>query len=474
MNSIIFHPQNLTLALDSEEPFVAAATSVLISKNWSPELLIFGQDHYLQSTLFTDTSESLAWYVVVLLPATGDADHLGPSSSYYYAVIALVVFTIFFCVSAGIITTYCWSYRVIQFTQPEFTLVVLAGSIVLSTYNLVSLGPNNSVNCAVRPYVFNFGFTLAFTPILMKCTKIYSAFVRSWRVNALMPRASHKLLTLSELFTGLVFFLAVDLVIIISCLYAGRASSTGGHKGSAPYAITVLSSAGAYQQLTYCGYHRNDPLFFTELAYKGILVACACFLTFLNRHVSDAVAGSRAVALIVYNCLVVSVIMVALTKHLSAPATIILSQTIGVTFCVCVACVALTLPPLYRVAVVGDKMAAAEVIDEMFHARTNAALADPLSPLGSHDQRQPKRSSSCEHFSNPNGISPAAVVPMVRRPKNAAAASLGPAASHNHLAVPRLPESLSSASSSLAPKISSPGLWMRRPQFSDASNSLNG
>ena len=138
---------------------------------------------YLQCSLYTDPIEGVAWYVVVLSPAILEVDHIAPHTSIYSAVIAIATIAIVCVLIAASITICYWKSRMMQLTQPFFTLLVLGGCLLQCISCMIFLGENTSTSCAARAFLFNLALTLAFAPLLIKCWRVYILFVKSWKVN---------------------------------------------------------------------------------------------------------------------------------------------------------------------------------------------------------------------------------------------------------------------------------------------------
>jgi len=348
--------------VDSTDPIISTATSTLINAGWPNQLLILG-DYYLQYSLYVDSVANLEWYIIVLMPATLQLDHVGPESSYYIPIIVIMAIVIALVVVSMAITFVNWKCRMMQLTQPVFTITSLTGCALLCITCLVFLGSNSNVNCAARAYLFNFSFTIAFSPLLIKGWRVYSVFVQSWKVNVLFHGSKSKLITVPELLVAVGALLLVDVLIMCITLYG---AST---KGTKPYTRTVKTDNGAYADLTYCGYHKNNGYFFSMLAYKALLIAVACVLSFQIRKIADAVAGTKVLAAIVYNTLFIAVIVISIVRTVTGVELVIFASTVGVAFCVLIACAFLVIPVMTRIIFTGDKEAAAEVIDEMFNAK---------------------------------------------------------------------------------------------------------
>ena len=306
--------------------------------------------------VYTDAIQGLEWYIVVLLPAELQIDHLDSSSSLYSAVVAAASVSLFVGLACLCITLVYLHSRMMKFSQPVFTVMILIGGMLLSISCLLLLGPNNASNCGVRPFLFHLSFTFTFAPLLIK----------SWRVHVifnLSPLKKTKLISTSVLVLYTMSFVLVDLVIVLFSLYLG------GH-GTKPETSTVLTSNGAYAELTFCGYHDNKALFIAELTYKGALILAACYLSFKTRLVAGAIAGSKVLLVIVYNVAFTCGVIILITHSITAVDTVIVSEAVGICFCVILSAVLLVMPVFYQIVFVGDDEAHEEVMEEVFAQRS--------------------------------------------------------------------------------------------------------
>ena len=349
-------------ATSSENEIIAKATALLIDLNWPDRLLIF-QSQYLQNIQYVDAVAGLKWHIVVLLPADLQADHLGSDSPLYAAVVAIASFSLLLCVLCVILLSYFWcnESRMLKFCQPEFTMMILVGGILLIISCYTFLGENTDASCSTRPYLFNVAFTFTFAPLLIK----------SWRVHVifnLSRDATDNFISTYILTVYTMVFVILDVLIITLCLYVGGS-------GTKPYVSDVLTNNGAYAQLTYCGYHGNDTFFYTELAYKGLLIAVACFLSFKTRNVAGAIAGSKVLFAIVYNTAFMSGVIILITHSVKDVGSIITCEGIGICFCVVMNAAMLVLPVSYQIVHKGDQEAAEEVRVEVVNSMRSAASA---------------------------------------------------------------------------------------------------
>jgi len=163
------------LAKSCSDPLISGATNTLNDAGWPNELIIY-KDYYLQNYLYVDTFPGLSWRVVVILPAAIPVQYLDSSSSFYAAVIAISSITIAFILFGMAVTLYYSRTRLIKLTRPMFTFMILLGATSLAISCFLLLGPNDQLNCAIRPWLFNLAFTTSFSPLLIKSWRVHIMF----------------------------------------------------------------------------------------------------------------------------------------------------------------------------------------------------------------------------------------------------------------------------------------------------------
>jgi hypothetical protein len=231
------------------------------------ELSIFKSSYYLQCVFYNDSLPNLQWYTIVLLPAATELTSLNEGAPLYGAAVAMASAALTFCIGGIVFTLANMKTRLVKLTQPFFTLLVLFGGIMLGITCFLLLGDNSPTNCALRPYFFNLSFTLTFSPLLIKAWRVHMIF--NVDVMSKNKQISNRTLLL---YSSL--FLFADAIILVTALYAfGR--------GTNPETVTELSRVnGAYQEVTRCAYVNNTALLYAEVAYKALLIAAACLLSF--------------------------------------------------------------------------------------------------------------------------------------------------------------------------------------------------
>jgi len=312
---------------------------------------------FLQNVLYRDATPGIAWYIVVLLPADSQVDHLGPSSPYYFLSLIAATITIVVSVTALCATLLLWRTRMMELAQPMFIATNQFGCILLGISCIVFLGPNNYVNCTSRALLFNISFSIAFAPLLMKCRQVYKMFVYTRHI--LDPSGSRKLLSPLG-FTGRILaFVLVDVLIIGVTVYLQPNTSC------APYTTTELNLHGAYEEFTYCGYHRSDAFFFAELGYKTFLILLGCYWSISIRSVVDAIAGSKELLLLMYSTTLIGAISVTVVRTVTNVEIVISCTILAISYCSILCAIIIAFPTVYSICLIGDQAAADNVMDDI-------------------------------------------------------------------------------------------------------------
>jgi len=341
----------LILANASENAIVAGATQLLQSAGWPDYLLIYN-GYFLQCTLYVDSVQGLEWYIVVLIPASVDVDHLGTQSRSYYIVLAVAIITLVVTVIGFILVVYFRKSAIMKLNRPVLILVVLVGGVLLCIGALLMLGDNNNTNCALRPYFLYGSFTVFFVPMLLKSWLAHQLFnINPFTRNKVLLKTNFCILYISA-------FVVVDLLLICSTLYANGQSTN-------PVQKTVLTNVNAYGTVTYCGYYDNTAFYFTQVVYKGLLMTTACYLSFVTRNVSGTLSGSMPLLSIVYNVTASVIILCVIVINVSSVESVVVAEACVVCYMVFVGTCLLAFPPCFQLITVGDKVAAEEVMLEI-------------------------------------------------------------------------------------------------------------
>lgn len=363
---------DFVIAANSDDYIISGATKLLQNLKFPADLVIF-QNYYLQNVLYTDSTEGLVWYIVVLIPATLYDDHLGPDSVFYKAVLALSSISLSlsaFCIG---VTLFFWRSKLVKLSQPFFTLLVLIGSLLLSILGFFLTGVNDNLHCSIQPFQFNIAFTFSFAPLLIK----------SWRVHTLFnlnPMSRKTLIPNTVLLMYTLGFVVMDIIILSITLYVPPAT------GTSPISKFMLTPNGAYADVITCGYASNYAMFYTEVSYKGILVLLACYLSYKTRNVQDAIAGSKVLLVIVYNTAVISVIALILINSLSDVPSRMFCISLSLAIYICLTGALMVGPWLTQLLLVGDSEAANEAISAL--GKNNSFVVPKPSHLR-HKSSQP-------------------------------------------------------------------------------------
>jgi hypothetical protein len=155
------------------------------------------------------------------------------------------------------------------------------------------------------------------------------------------------------------FIVFMDLIIIVTTIY----SSTGTN----PVSSDEISVNGNYSTIQYCAYLRNEALFYSEIAYKALLMCLTCVVSLQIRNIPGLLAGTHAVINIAYNTTFVSVMVILISQLTldNVPLSIFI-EILGICFCVIVNACFLVVPLMYSFLVYGDEVAANDVLEELF------------------------------------------------------------------------------------------------------------
>ena len=343
------------MATKSENAFIAGATAELIEKGWPTDLVIY-DDYYLQNIVYTDAVPGIVWYVVVLLPANLQIQYLGSESNLYYVSIAIASLAILVALTGLAVVTYHRNTRLLRLTRPAFTYIVLVGAMLLGVYCIMLLGPNTTMSCTARPWMFNLGFTLSFSPLLIKAYMVHKLFNHK-------PLTKNKVISAHKLTVYTTLLVLIDVFLLLGTIYGAKNYTS---------LMTVQKTYGA---VTVCETTVNKPFLYVELVYKGLMVGAGCVLSFLVRKISGTIAGSKALMLIIYNTAVVCLVLLLIINNVTDMELSIFCQVIGICICIVVATGVLVVPTLHKLVSLGDDAAADEVMNEIFVAKAKCTSA---------------------------------------------------------------------------------------------------
>ena len=160
--------QVLVTASESTNEIVSGATQFLMENGWPSDLRIY-KDSYIQSIDYVDAYPGIEWYIVVLLPAVLQMDHVAPGSTLYTASGVLASLSVLVSVDCISIAVYLSATsKTFKLTQPSLTLFGLFGGLMMGLTCFVLLGDNSSTRCAARPYLLCMCFTMTFAPLLIR------------------------------------------------------------------------------------------------------------------------------------------------------------------------------------------------------------------------------------------------------------------------------------------------------------------
>ncbi len=169
--------QNITsllLATASSLPLVASVSQWLKLNNYPQTLSVVGTN-YVQVTRY-HTYRGIDWWVVVVSPAPDAVDYVHSTS--YVGIGVWVISGIGFLWSLCVAGALIWNrqLKTLKAAQIEMTLCFLIGGVGLNISSMLLLGPNTTVSCTARSWLFNLCFILALSPLLLKTYRIHHIF----------------------------------------------------------------------------------------------------------------------------------------------------------------------------------------------------------------------------------------------------------------------------------------------------------
>jgi len=344
--------QVMLYANQSQNQLIADTTILLNQKNWPDYLIIYNNAYYLQNLEYRDEVPGIDWRVVVLIPCPAYTDHLNSSSVLFFVVLGLGTLVILVSLCGHFVILYYRDTKIFKLTHPILSLIVLTGILLLGIYCLFLVGENNASNCVIRPWLFNLAFTLAFSPLLIKAYKVH-------RVFNVKPMDKNKMVSNYTL-----LFYTSSLVL----LDAGLISVVTYGIGDGTRSRTRIEQInGAATEVTYCSTTRNSVFLFSELVFKGILVAIACGLAFIVRKIPGTIAGSKSLLIVVYNVAFFSGFTLLIIHNVTDVGLNLVIQAGAICICSIISAGLLVLPTWYRIITLGDEKAAEAVLDEIFN-----------------------------------------------------------------------------------------------------------
>ena len=104
----------------------------------------------------------------------------------------------------------------------------------------------------------------------------------------------------------------------------------------------------------------------------------ACYLSFKTRNVAGVIAGSKVLLVTVYNIAFTCGVIILITHSLSNVDTIVISEAMGICFCVITTAVLLVLPIYHQILFVGDDAAHDGVMDEVMRSKPDRSFVSDV------------------------------------------------------------------------------------------------
>lgn len=269
-----------------------------------------------------------------------------PSDAIRGVIMAISILCIIFVLvcAAGVI--YYRNTKTMIASSPVFLLLICGGALLLAITPFFTLsygdGPRGNNICMTWIWFLGLGYTLFFTPIVIK----------TWRVHRIFNnRVLSRVITIKD--RELILYVAVpvvgELAILIAwTIYSPAKLITATVPGTVDQVLQLCTTEGGIDQ----------PLVIAQAVFFAIQALIGCIFAFLTRNIKyGAFKESMEILFAVYNLTFLSVILVPLHSALSynaIPSTII--RSIGVLFLVFVSMAALFGMKFYRIITKTEKM----------------------------------------------------------------------------------------------------------------------
>jgi gamma-aminobutyric acid type B receptor len=212
-------------------------------------------------------------------------------------------------------------HPVIKSSQPMFCIVFATGCALICLQILTFLGEATDATCALRNWLFNCLFTLAFGSIFAKTWRV-------WRVFSNTHLKKIRLTNMDTLKVMLILFAAEAIVLTLGQIIS-------------PYKATTEQwefAAGRYIDVKICKSDTGEWHLLT-MAYKVVLVFIGCYLSWTTRNVDNAFAESKYIMLAIYQIAIYGLVAAVVAGGDTAIQTTLTVQTVccvfGAICCVC-------------------------------------------------------------------------------------------------------------------------------------------
>mmetsp|Transcript_2777 Transcript_2777/g.5792 ORF Transcript_2777/g.5792 Transcript_2777/m.5792 type:complete len:1366 (+) Transcript_2777:83-4180(+) len=205
-------------------------------------------------------------------------------------------------------------HPVIKSSQPMFCIVFATGCALICLQILSFLGEATNTSCALRNWLFNCLFTLAFGSIFAKTWRV-------WRVFSNTHLKKIRLTNMDTLKVMLILFAAEAIVLTLGQIIS-------------PYEATTEQwefAAGRFIDVKVCKSETGEWHLLT-MAYKVVLVFIGCYLSWTTRNVDNAFAESKYIMLAIYQIAIYGLVAAVVAGGDTPMNTTLTVQTVCCVF----------------------------------------------------------------------------------------------------------------------------------------------
>ena len=297
-----------------------------ISLVWMDEDITFEWSECTSSNEYEITFSYLDTKTAIggkMLPAdtTYTCSEIPAGSNAGIVIVILAVIGTIFCGLFSVYIIVKAKHPVIKSSQPMFCIVFATGCALICLQILAFLGEASDAICALRNWLFNCLFTLAFGSIFAKTWRV-------WRVFSNTHLKKIRLTNMDTLKVMFILFAAEAIILTLGQIIAPYKLAKEDEEFAPGRFITVKvckSDSGEWHLLT--------------LAYKVVLVFIGCYLSWTTRNVDNAFAESKYIMLAIYQIAIYGLVAAVVAGGDTAVETTLTVQTVccvfGAVCCVC-------------------------------------------------------------------------------------------------------------------------------------------
>lgn len=182
--------------------------------------------------------------------------------------------------------------QIIKRSQPIFVYVFLIGAACLNLTVIVYIGPNNDVNCTLRPWILNISSTVMFAPLIMKLH----------RVDVLFNNPKLRKIKVSDfqVIIQVLALLLVDIIILLLWTFFSSESQLGSIITSTTYIGVKLPIDDVL-----CNSGINHTFEIIMLIYKSCLLCFGVYKAVTTWKIPSDISEAKYFAVAIYNIAVI-------------------------------------------------------------------------------------------------------------------------------------------------------------------------